>query len=1450
MKKITFPLKLGTKSPEVSNLQEALQLLLDKSIILQNDEAARKELSAGLQEERAKQTFGDFSTKVVSIFQKEQNLDSSSNIDKKTVNALNGLLQEKGLLPPTESTGTALDTRYTVLCCVVDLQGKPIAGLRVEAYDQDPKSPHDPLGEPAITDAGGMVIFRFKSSDFTEHPGEKGPDLYFKLYRKETLLAYSLPGILNDNGVIRGFKQQREAITIRVEKHCVVTGVIVQDNGLPAQNLDLFIYNLGFGGSAVLLGSPKTDAQGHYSLTYNPGTTSVNLEVRIKNPQDTTTEIPLVKTKFAVEAHETINLVVPSTQMDSEYQRMSTDLKNHIGEMTRLADARENTERHDLTMLNRTTGWDARLIALAAKSERLSADADVKLQPKVVYGLLRAGLPSDKLLLAQVEPDVAEKMLKSVRDTGIVELTDQEIEQFKNDFGAFANKTRLSIPAPGSLSTYGTFLDAIILKGDDPSTDKRDETTRTSFASLYFSHRGDATSFWEKAAEKGISSEDIRALQLQGKLAFLAGNSELMTTHLMQKKIDEKQINNPVRFVEQDLYLPDKWKDEIKALTGDDDEKLKELIPATYVGEKVEDRLDAYAKDISRKVRLSYPTQVVRRMIEKNEILLPVAQKETLKLLKNAAEQGFRLGQTPVDTFIKAHPGVTVGMEDNEVSAAQQQMKKLQRVYQITTSNEAINVLMNLGMTSAFDVTAHSEVVFSKLYEAKYLKLYGKVPTKKESHLIFSKAKQVSSVTYNLFTVAKKLDSEPSIAGISAPVEVREDVRNKLIKQFPTMEALFGSMDFCECEHCRSVLSPAAYLVDLLQFIDPESGTWAQFLEYWSQTHKQEYTSKYEKPYNALIKRRPDLPHIPLTCENTNTALPYIDIVNEILEYYVAKGKLEQEAAQDTGEITTAELLAEPQNVISEAYDKMVEARYPLNLPFDLWIETAREFCNYFETPLAHILELFRKSDDIFTPTQPFNRYGIFIESLGFSPAEEAIFTDANPLSKWHELYGFNTAEEAMKESIDTTGQRTDLNSAKALSRRLGVTYKEIVEIVQTGFVNPQLTKLNILYKLGVKIHDVRFYLDHKDLLQQDQTKLSAEEQKWYMEVKAFSEKLVKLAETFGVTATQLEYELQAIPFDGVLVLADPNSSCNFDQTVLCYANGTSADAFDFLKINLFVRMWRKLGWSIEETDRALQAFVPKNTPFEVDNLAKQPLKSVLIYLAHLKSLNEKVSIGKQSLIKLITLWSDIPTTGKNSLYSQLFLGSSMRKNSQVFDHPLGQYLSADIYIKDHILTLQGALGLTADEIKLILKDAKNSLDIAKLSLPNVSLLYRYGLLAKALKLSVSELITLKQLSGLDPFKQLYPEPLVDTPVGVIPEIKAINFDYPFSHTLRFVEVVEKVEQSGLKIEDLEYLLLHRFDETGKYRPNRERILALLKTLAEGIHNIRKEHAVPEDPSV
>lgn len=1222
-----------------------------------------------------------------------------------------------------------------------------------------------------------------------------------------------------------------------------IEGTIVLEYGLPADNLKLRLYRHDFGGKVTLLDETTTLEGGQYAFTYDSDGKSPSLEVRAIN--NAGEEIPLSKSLNAVsrEPRAALNLVAPAQlkPLAAEYHRLADDLTPHVGKMATLAEAKENDEQQDLTVLNRATGWDARLIALAALTERLSADPEVALPTEAVYGLLRAGLPSDKLLLAQVEPDVAEKALKTVRDAGIVEFTDTQIKTFKVGFTTFSNAMRLNIPVPGSRSTYGD-----LLKTSGLSQDAQDK-----FASVYHQHRGDADQLWEKTREAGLDEAQISKLKLQGKFAFLAGNSAAMTARLLRENTDD-----PAKLVDQNFHRAEEWVTEVlmqagvpesrrNSLTDTDKQKLDELIPVAYAADSIEDRLQAYTEDMARKIRLSYPTQVVVRLLEKDDNFKPLVNPATVTLLKNATAQGFRFGETPVTNFLKTNARITEDINDADLQTAQRELRQLQRVYQITPSNEAMPVLYRLGMTSAYDVTAYSEAEFT----SQYLAISGETSSKMTASLIYRKAKQVNSITSNLVTIARKMDRQPLVAGISASKEVRENVRSELIRHIPTMESLFGSMDFCECEHCRSVLSPAAYLVDLLQFVDlnsgDESNVWSNFLAQWKKTHGEDYPHQSEEsgnamtPYDVLIERRPDLPHISLTCENTHTALPYIDVVNEILEYYVAnKNKLSAEAAHDTGEATTEELLAEPQNVIYKAYEKLEKECYPLNLPFDRSLESVRQFCNFFETPLSQVLDAFRTSDALFEPTQPFDLAAVFMESLGLSPAETALFTDPEPLDTWYKLYGFDdhNLAEATTQAKDATGQRIDLNSAKALSRRLGVTYKEITEIVQTGFVNPKLTELALLYKLGVSIGDARLYITYKQLLGQESASLSVEEQQHQ---DAIADKLKAFAETFDLTMAGLDDELQEIPFDEVLVLADTDAGCNFDLTTLQYADGTKAQPINFLRINLFVRLWRKLGWSIEETDRALTIFIPSSAPFDENpsNLKKQPLKTALIYLAHLKTLNKKVQVGKHSLLKLPMLWSDITTTGKNPLYAQLFLTRSVLESAPVFDDPLGQYLTDSVIkLKEHVLAVQGALGLTADEITRILEDNDQTLDSAELSLPTLSMLYRYNLLANTLKLTMRELIALKQLSGLDPFKPLHPDPLT-----------TIEEDHPFSQTLRFVEVVEEIKDSGLKIEDLDYLLRHHFDDTGIYHTDQEARMALLKTLAEGVRAIYAEHALPDD---
>ncbi len=907
-------------------------------------------------------------------------------------------------------------------------------------------------------------------------------------------------------------------------------------------------------------------------------------------------------------------------------------------------------------------------------------------------------------------------------------------------------------------------------------------------------------------------------------------------------------LDQLAQLVDKDLHEPEQWVARLHKIAGSNEKALAALIPATYGGDTTADRLDAYAGDLARRVRSSFPTHVVARMVEKGDLhkgdKQAAAPAAVSTFLKNAAKAGFELGNTPIDAFV-AHnqTALFTGIKAEDADAVVNHVKMLNRLHQITPSDESLKSLHDIGLTSAHDIAT--------LPHETFLGRYGHLfPSLDEAKLVHRKAQQVHSTAVNFFSMAKSLANSPGVFAISPSPQHREASTQNLVKQFPTMEGLFGSLDFCECEDCRSVLSPAAYLVELFQFLDPNSTHWRAFLADWRGTHNQapypfrdhleekSYLSDWSQrnpgkphprtertPYEVLIERRPDLPNLPLTCANTNTVMPYIDIVNEVLEYFVVHNTLDAGSGHDTGEATSPELLAEPQNILPLAYDHLKQAKYPLTLPFDLWLETVRRFLNHFDTEFAEVLDVFRPTDDLYAVAaglKVYDRASVFVESLGLSPTEYAIFTDPATVNNWFALYGYSHAGEATSA----------LASAKTLAQTLGVSYRELINIVTTGFVNPGLNDLIVLRKLGVSVEDVFRYEKAPHY-----THFSAEERAIFERHLHLKTAALHVA-SFDARAW-LDSAWHNGDFNRVLVLADPDTGCSFDQTILRHANGSPADAEVFLRINLFVRLWKKLGCAIEELDRAIQVAMPKYSQhLSLANLGAA-FKTTLLYLAHFKALDKHLAIGPHNRMTLLTLWANLPTTGKNPLYEQLFLKRSILEEDPVFEDPLGNYLARpDILLMDHMLALQGALNLTATDVGCILADAGQDVGTAVLSLDNVSLLYRYGLLAKALKLSVEELISLKGLSGLNPFQSLKPEP-----------ISVIDDDYPFSQTLRFVEIARIVHEDGFKVEDLDYLLRHRFDPVGKYRQDANTLLALVKSLAAGLRSIQTDQALPADPT-
>jgi hypothetical protein len=1219
-----------------------------------------------------------------------------------------------------------------------------------------------------------------------------------------------------------------------------VQGNLLFDNGLPASTVTVRAYNIGFAGQDTLLGSAASDAQGRYSITFTlAATLTVNLQVRALSASNiagvTGNEVTISLTKFKAQRSETLNLVVPASirPLAPEFQRLSADMSAKIDGITRLGQAQENQTRRDFTLLNQSTNWDARLLALAASAAQQAPATG--LGQDALYALYRLGLPTDPSLLAMVPAPVVQKALTKASSAGIVGMNADQIGAATTAFQNFSGKTRLGMVATGAVSNFNDLLGNTIA----------DATQKSTFTDLFFQNPSAGVDLWAKAASLNIPKATVETLRLQGKFLYLTFNNGALAKALQDQV---GSLDNVAKIVDKDYHISDTWKQTLTSMAGQGGtQALDKLIPAIYPGKTTADRLQAYAADMARKVRISFPTQVAARMIESKQLVVKEKTASSVTaFLRAAVPLGYNLGRTPLNAFLQSS-GKSLPAMDADSTAS---LKTLHRLYQITPSTESLQAAMKLGFSSANEIASYKK--------DEFIAKYGWVFPPGEAGIIWHHAWTVSSVTFNFFSSAKQLDTAPPVYALSPAAGDRQNAKNAIVQQFPTMASLFGSLDFCQCEDCRSVLSPAAYFVDLLEFLRKSGQNAAGYTPLDVLIGKD----------SAVPGRRPDLGALPLTCENTNTAMPYIDLVNEILEYYIANSKLDAGAAYDTGDATTADLTAAPQHILPQVYDTTLkQAVYPLGLPFDLWIETVRGFLNYFKIPLAQVLDTLRPTDtlELFTDANayPYYHAQILAESLGLSPAEYQVLTVTDPgtlkpsVQNWFKLYGYPDEATALNGKLDPTDLTKflvpPLRSAENLADLLGLSYQELTDLVTTGFLNPALYPLIFQFqRFGISMSDAFSYTG-----QPGYSALSAQAKTAFeslLDGITARYKKGNPASTFNAR-TWLTGLLPANYSQKVLVLADPNSGCNFTRTTLQYADNTSpATALDFLKLNLFVRLWKKLGWSMDETDRALQLFFPSTLPAWGDPVFAAAFstswKTALVYLAHLDDLNTRLmpALGR---VALLPFWSNLPVQGAiegtNPLYAQLFLTPSVLNNDWGFNDPAGGFpWSTADPLSAHQAAVQGVLGLTADEVSAIFADADaattkmtivingQSVQVPSFSLQNLSVCYRYSLLAKCLQLAVKDMIALKVMSGLDPFKLLNGSPLT---------VRAD--DILLNQTLLFVQKVAAAQNSGFTVEDLKYLLRHQFDPVGKYQADPNALMALVLAVAGGLRQIQSQHAVP-----
>ena len=1060
---------------------------------------------------------------------------------------------------------------------------------------------------------------------------------------------------------------------------------------------------------------------------------------------------------------------------------------------------REDGERRDITLLARKSGWDARVIAMAAAAERFSeesAAAGHGLEPDWFYALFRAGLPADTATLYRTPAgEVARIWNRALESQVIPAARKQQLDQAGESFAALSAAHMLgAAPAVG----VSPMRDVLRLSLDDAAQQQR-------FAELQAQYGDDPAKFW-KSVDKHFGKKS-KELRVDGALATLTLNNATLVEKL--RASERGVIADTRELLARGMYKPAAWKE---LLAGAE-------VPKEITGANDEERRARYADFMSATLRLSYPTAVLAAQVRAGDAPLRKAD-------GTPADDGIRkqVGDfldTHQDALFMGTQSVEQYIRHKELKVAPdvlRELRRLQRVYQVTPGDDSMAVLLREGVDSAYAIVSYGRERFIEQFGKKFADTA-------DAGLIYAKAEQVHSAVLNLTVSYVSAKNAPGI-GVHSPPRIINPAPNVPnpnatdILAYAALESLFGEMDYCECEHCRSVLSPAAYLVNLLQFLDPPG-------------HPD------PTPLKVLLERRPDIQHLPLTCENTNTTLPQIDLVNETLEYFVAADSpvaapqvalsLAGFTGHDTAPgATAAELLASPSFVRDAAYKILDGASFPVLLPLHQPLESLRRHFRKFETPLPRVMEVLRTSDALEragTPAQP--EYGwrdVFLEELPISRAEYALLTDsARPF--W-ELFGEanGTAEAALLPQ---------LAKAKRFARRIGVSYEELVRVLGTQFVNPNAALIPKLLRLGVPFITLKRL---KDGAITDAQFLAAIAPR------------LDASEYGGNIAAWVKDAANYSRIMGILTLVDPTAApdapdlCNFDNLELRYSlpdNGANAArGIEYLKLLRFIRLWRRLGWPIDLVDQAITSLYPADQlpgqPLEADNRTRLDagFRVLLLRLGIVRRVLAELELdAKRDLPGLLACFAPMSTAASTSLYRQLFTGTEfLRQHPQFADDGYGNFLDDPAA---RLLTerqaLRGAMQLTDEEFAKIATvfDGNTALDI-----PNVTYVYRRGWLARKLRISVTELLALMTESGIDPFGQ--------------PEVGA-TADTAVPAMLRLLRLMADLRDSELKTGPAAYLVWNR-DLSGNSAPAPDAIDGFAITLRRDLVEVTAGTNVVQDP--
>jgi hypothetical protein len=361
------------------------------------------------------------------------------------------------------------------------------------------------------------------------------------------------------------------------------------------------------------------------------------------------------------------------------------------------------------------------------------------------------------------------------------------------------------------------------------------EPLQTDFIQKYASFQGSIQDFWNQINQDAILKAAIPELQLTMQLGVLTFNNSALVSALRAS------------------YKPNSIRDLTKVNVSTLTQLItsqKISVPAGISGSTPAEQIANYASGIVALLQLAFPTDYVAQALSssKDTTLQSVA-----KLLGNAPD--IDLQSTNLGTYLKQNSAKAFqGIPADQVNAVTARLEGTQRVYRINQQPNVAVTLLEAGMDSAAKITALASSSFVGRFSAA-------LGGDSVAQSVYATASHISAQTLNLYSSVQSGLRDVSPRVIANP---NLNTAQAIQQQIPDWQTLFGPTSYCTCGECNSLYGPAAYFVDLLQFLRNSAPN-----------------AVGNSPLDILIGnaaanpviqgRRPDLQYTKLDCQNANT---------------------------------------------------------------------------------------------------------------------------------------------------------------------------------------------------------------------------------------------------------------------------------------------------------------------------------------------------------------------------------------------------------------------------------------------------------------------------------------------------------------------------------------------------------------------------------------------------